>query len=752
MRYPLSCLLLVCLGCAGEQDGAPTPPAKVKSPVAAHAGTLPNPAVAQVGSGAGPAAAPASGGEDIFEDDVQEDDAPDAPAKVGAADPGDIPEDDRVLVIVNGAETYLTRAAAQQQGYDLVNFRDDWTPFLFQPQTDTAGRKLPNRYRRIFIGLANDKIDGDGRKLPKKEKNFLEVFGIPPSLGVLHARYEKDREASCHAQIDYDFMGTMERIKYRSDRSLKKHKRKLRKMARQVDKAMQKAGVSTFAELREKKVSRDIRKAMDAIEDQTAQERLLAEIEKRLNCDGHNNERFKHKEGKLDRGLRLAVRRFQRKHKIYEHTNLKKETMKTMAQPPIVTNHMGLRRALEERVVDAAHILEDGTFKGKKPPTYVGSDGETHPLRNLVKEFTDATMQQLGIDTPEGAEAFMKRRNAGDFKWLTVGVKFPPLPEYYSDRMALDIVIDRGDVFYDPPWNDEGKKRKQYRKRLPKFSVYTTWRDQRIRLAYWPTTIGGWRAEIHADGHEYYAYKQSYVGERLIKKVIAGPTWVPPESTPLRSLAKRRYVNGGGQNVVNYSELGPGYLSAYGLVAGYFTKGSRDYDQGIRAHGSSDYMSIRSPERYSHGCHRLLNHLSVRVYGFILNHRRIIVEGDQKLRHSRVFYYKGETYNLRLPTRGFRYTLDPPVKVKVLRGRVRGKRRRPVQGLMKIPDKKYPKEEEEEEEAETPEDAPVKKIGLKKGDAEDAPPPIKKSGLKKGVPDALPFKPAAPAPARPARL
>lgn len=731
------CLLIPAMGCGGEQDPAANgPQAKVD----------PAPVKVERGDPA-PVAAPGSNaGEEPVLDDGDEDDAavPDAPPKLGAADPGAIPKDERVLVMVDGAERYITRERALANGYDLVNFRDDWVPYIFQPMLDPEGEPLPNRYRRIFIGLANDKMDGDGRKLPKNEKNFLEVFGIPPSLGVIYQRYETDRAAACHKAIDYAFMATQDRVKYRSKRSMRRHLRKVRRYAKQVERAMEKKGVDSHEALLATKPSRDIRKAIEEVRDQADQEKLLAEIEKRLDCDAHNNDRFKHKPGELDRGLRLAVRRFQRKHKIYEHTNIRKETMKMMARPPIVTNHLALRRALEERVVAAAGIIEDGTFRGKKAPTFVGSDGKPQKLRNLVKEFTDATMQQLGIDTPEGADAFMQRRQAGDFKWMTVGVKFPQKPEYYSDTMDLDIVIDRGDVFYDPPWDDEGNKRKQYRKRLPKFSVYTTWRDQRIRLAYWPTTIGGWRAEVHSDGHEYFAYKQSYVGERVIKKIIAGPTWIPPESTPLRSLAKRRYVNGKAQPVVNYSEMGPGYLSAYGLVAGYFTKGSGNFDQGIRAHGSSDYMSIRSPERYSHGCHRLLNHLSVRLYGFILNHRNVVVEGDQPVRHQRVFYHEGTAYHLRVPSRGFKYTLEPPLPVKVLRGRIRGKRKRPIDGLVRIPDKKYPKEEEEGE-GEAP----------KGGDAEDAPPGTPKApGVKKKapetVPDALPFAPAAPAPARPA--
>lgn len=604
-----------------------------------------------------------------------------------------IPEDDRVLVVLEGHERILTREAALADGYTLLSLRDDWTPYLFQPMTDEAGNELPNRYRRIYVGLANDKMDGDGRKLEEEEDNYLEVFGIPPAISIIWHRFMDDEAKPCLREIDYAFIARHERVVQRGEKTGKKYAREKAEHQKKVERALKETGAADYAALRAARP--DLEDALDFLEKGVGEGQVFAEIEKRLECDGHNNARFKHKKGEMDQGFRLGLRRFQRKHKIYEHTNLRGETMKMLGRPPVETNFLALKRALTERIIDATAILEDGTHAGDSPPTYVGSDGEEHTVRNLVKEFTDAALIQLGIDTPEKALAFMKRRNLHDFRWMTAGVKFPELPEYYGPNMKFEVVIDRGEVFYDPPWDDKGKKRPQYRKRLPKYSLFTTWRDQRIRLIHWPTTIGGWRAEVAKNGYEYYAYKQSYVGERYMRQIIAGPTWVPPETTPLGSLAKRRSINGKTQGVVNYSEMGPSYLSAYGLAAGYFTT-KNGADQGIRAHGSSDYMSIMSPERYSHGCHRLMNHSAIRLYGHILRHRKVTVEGDQPLNHGRQFYWEGEVYNVRLPTRGFKYALDPPIPVTVLEGDIRGSRRSPIEGLVKIPDARYPQDEDED--------------------------------------------------------
>lgn len=605
----------------------------------------------------------------------------------------DLPPDRRVVLIIDGEERVVDEATAKKHGYTVLDLRHDWTPFIFQPVLGPDGQEMENRYRRIFIGLANDESDGDGNALPKNERNYLEVFGIPPSIGVIRKRFVDDAASECLQGIDYAAIAAIDGMTYRSNAKQRRHERRIKVLEKKLKKAMKDAKVDSLDAL--KAAEPDL---ADEIEDVVAERKeraAMKAIDKRLDCDEHDHKRYRHKDGKLDHGLRLALRRFQRKHKLYEHTNLRKKTMKMLATPPIETNFASFERAMRERVVAATSILEDGTAKvDGKPATYVGKDGGTYEVRNLVEEFTQAALQGMGTDTPEKALAFFQRHPQEDFEWLRVGVKMPPLPEYHSAHMELDMVVDRGDVWYDPPWDDEGNKVRQPRSRMPKLYLYVTYRDQRFPLVRWPTTIGGWRAEMAANGYEYFKYKGSDIGDRVIRKIISGPTWIPPKTTPLRSLAKRRYVNGKAQNIVNYDEMGPGYLSAYGLVAGYFVipgrDGRPDHDRGIRAHGSSDFMSIRSPLRFSHGCHRLLNHHAVRLYGFILNHRHMVVDGDQELNHTRQFFYKDHVYEVRVPSRGFQYRLEPPLEVKVLPGRIRSEARKPPEGLVKIPGTAYP--------------------------------------------------------------
>ncbi|HEY8378096.1 MAG TPA: hypothetical protein VIK91_16480, partial [Nannocystis sp.] len=100
-------------------------------------------------------------------------------------------------------------------------------------------------------------------------------------------------------------------------------------------------------------------------------------------------------------------------------------------------------------------------------------------------------------------------------------------------------------------------------------------------------------------------------------------------------------------------------------------------------HGSVDYMSIL--RRYSHGCHRLYNMAAVRLFSFILQHRAFVREGQIPLGFSREFTYEDQTFKIQLKTRGYRYKLVEPIAVDVLEGRIRGKRKKPIEGYIPKP-------------------------------------------------------------------
>lgn len=599
-------------------------------------------------------------------------------------------------------ERWMSAADAEAAGYTVVDLTNDWTPFLFEQHVDAEGRALPNRYRRVFIGLANDRLDGDGQPLEPGAKNYLELYGIFPSLSVIRERFLLDETRTCAVPEDQAVLGAQKVIGFASPPQAKRNALRQKKAFLELEKARVAAKLGTLAELaaRQPKLAAKVKD----YERWAADQRALAAGERRLICEGFLPEPavsaqkkgpLKHEPGMQDEAMRLALRSFQQKHMIYDGHSFRPKTLEVLAKSTLENDHSALVRTFRERVIAAADVLEDGSTDTKNGPvTYTSASGEKVPVRNLAEEYTKAALEQLGIDTPEGALAFFKRHSAGEFKELRAGVKLGERPEYYAPHMELSIVVDRGDVWYDPPFDDQDHWKLQSRARYPSLTLYVDYRGQKFPLTRWRTTIGGWRSEQAANGYEYYKYKGSDVGSRVLRKVVSGPVWIAPESTPIRSLVKSKKVEGRWQNVVNYDELGPGYLSAYGVVAGYFVipgEGDRpDVDRGIRAHGSSNYLSIYSNDGYSHGCHRLPNHLAIRLYDFLLQHRHMIIKGDSPMEFSRQFLSSDQVYDMRIPSRGFEFELDPPIGVTVLEGTIKGTLQDPVEGFVPKPGKRYP--------------------------------------------------------------
>jgi hypothetical protein len=619
---------------------------------------------------------------------------PPAPAPAAqAASPNLPPDDDRALVIRDGQETWTSATGAARSGYTIIDLADDWTPYIFEEHRGPDGQSMPNRYRRVFLGLANDTLDEDGEPLPAGEKNYLELYGIPPSLGVLRARFLEDEKQKCHEGANLAAMEAVETVGYVAPEKVKQEEQRIARLRNELEDARKKNHAQTLAELAAKDPK--LEPKVKLVERRHAEKLAMTEVERRLTCEGMFKHGVKHNAGIYDDAMRLAVRRFQQKHMIYESNYLRQKTMDALARPPLANDHEALIRVLRERVVAAAGVVEDGSVDVKAgPPTYNGANGQPIPVRNLVDELTKSAVEQLGLATPEAALAFFKRHSASDFHHLRAAVRLPALPEYYGPDMDLSIVIDRGEVWYDLPWDASGVRHPQPRKRYPSFHVYVKYKEQRIPLARWRTTIGGWRAEQASDGYEYFRYKGSDVGPRVIRNVVAGPVWIAPESTPIRTLVKTKTVNGLWQRVVNYDELGPGFLSAYGLIAGYLVvpgKGGKpDWDNGIRAHGSSEYLSMYSAEGYSHGCHRLPNHLAIRLYSFILRHRPMRILGDQPTNIARQFLLDNDVFELRVPSRGYQYVLEPPLPVDVLEGEIKGTLKTPILTYVPKPGVRYP--------------------------------------------------------------
>ena len=453
----------------------------------------------------------------------------------------DLPPERRAIQIAgvaqNDAQQLLERQvdadAARARGLTVVDLSDGWAPAILHGAS----------YRSVFVGLAADRGDGDGQPLASGERNYLELYGIPPALSVLRRRFLIDAAGGCARAFDADTLLAVDQI--RTWGASTEQKELTRHQARAVRlRAALAAGTDSLQALVE---GGDARTARDAREHLRFEaERLaFAEVEKRLACEGLMDTR-KHKPGAYDTEMRTAMLDFQQKQAVMDQADIKRGTLEALARSPLENDFLALRRVLTERVLHASGFIEDGSVGGSisdpSYPTYLGADGARHRVPDLATASLDATLNALGIATPDDAVAFFRRHARDDFAWLKVAVRLPPPPEYYSRAMDLSVEIDRGDVWYDFPFDAAGVRQPQPRERFPQLTLYVKWRGERVPLVRWRTTVGGWRGELASDGQEYYRYKGSDVGPRVWRHIVTAPVWIPPATSPLGSMVKEKRV------------------------------------------------------------------------------------------------------------------------------------------------------------------------------------------------------------------
>jgi hypothetical protein len=606
----------------------------------------------------------------------------------------EVPPERRAIQVVGVGETFEERTvdadAARERGLTLVDLSDAWAPAILEG----AG------YRSVFTGLAADRSDGDGQPLASGERNYLELYGIPPALSVLRRRFLTDAGGACARAFDADVLLAVDQIRTWGASTEQKELAKHRAREQRLNAARADAGAADLEALTEGP-GRTARDAKEHLRFE-AERLAFAEVEKRLACEGMMDPR-RHKPGTYDTEMRTAMLAFQQKNVVIDQADIKRATLEALARQPLENDFLALGRVLTERAMQAAGFIEDGSVgesvSDPAYPTYLGADGARHRVPDLATAARDATLTALGIATAEDAVDFFRRHARADFEAMStstsmrVAVRLPAPPEYYSPTMDLSVEIDRGDVWYDFPFDAKGERLPQPRERFPQLTLFVKWRGERVPLVRWRTTVGGWRNELASDGQEYYRYKGSDVGPRVWRNLVTAPVWIPPASSPLGGMTKEKRVGGTYVRVTNYDETGPGYLSAYGMVAAIHEEmrrgpgGARYFDNGIRTHGSFDYPSLRG--RFSHGCHRLYNQLAMRLFSFVVDHHKSRVIGPVAAGYRRAFYSKGEVFEMRLPSRGYYRELQPPIPVEVLEGRIKGAVAKPIAGYVPKPGVKY---------------------------------------------------------------
>jgi len=593
------------------------------------------------------------------------------------------PCDDPAVVFEAGRRVgRLCPEDARGHGLTVIDLADGWVPRTF----DAPGHP----WRGAWVALADERLDAVPEGVPRERD--LELYGIPPTFRVLARRLAETERHACHAGVEDLALARFDRtltawsstLEAQRDRR-RTHQYLLGALARELERHQ----VSSVAELPSDDTrARSLQRQLDRIG--PALEAVRA-AQEHLRCEGFLGAR--HEPMVFDWATAHALRTFQRRLAIAGAGHLDPTTSAALALDSREADFRALLRVLRERVVDASGVIEDGSARHQRrtvlgraldDPELLADAGQpalSNGAPDLVSPATEAAARALGWTSPEGFERFLEDH---DGAFGRVAVRLPTPPRYHAAHMELRAEIDRGGVWYQYPYTAAGRRRAQPVARRPVLTLFVRDGEREVALVRWPTTIGGWQAERLPDGSVGLAYKESPAGPRIWRDLISAPAWLPPDSTPDEELMRR---SGGGW-VPKQELLGPGHRSAYGLVmlmhhreTGIVDDEGQPVlrDEGVRTHGSVSYRSILRGQ--SHGCHRLFNHLSVRLGSFLLAHREHLIQGPLEARYTRRVHHHGYGGLLELRTRGYRFELTPPVPVDVLQGRLRGGVRRAPAGI-----------------------------------------------------------------------
>jgi hypothetical protein len=553
-----------------------------------------------------------------------------APARAGC---------DAVPVFVAGASAGSVCAEdAARSGLTVVDLSDTWTPRVFaqDPRTGSAPE-----YRAKYLELASQP-NGD-----------LGLHGIAPTLSILAGRLDDEKRRACDEAVD---LAPIQAV----------------------------AGEWASAP--------DARSAAASLKLAQAKPALAA-VQGVLACAGFLKPSAV--TGVMSSATHAGLEAFRRRNMIVGG-GFDGDTVRALSLGGEELAFRGLLRGLRERVADAAGLIEDGSASGEMA-TVLGreldlsrfspvADGNLEePAFSLVDDATEAAARELGWTSPDAARAFLAARGRRGLRGLKIAVTLPAAPAYHSAAMDLRVEIDRGDVLYEAPGQAALAKKSLGKLRAPSFVLYAKHDGRDVALLRWNTTIGGWKKERTESGEIALKYKESDVGERMWRRIIAAPAWLPPDSTPEADLLSE---SKDGTVSLKRDLLQPGYRNAYGLVMlihdKEVTTGDKTTwsDHGIRTHGSVDYRSIRSGT--SHGCHRLYNQLALRLAGYLLQHRAHKRRGTIQAGYRRTLAWKEQSIEVDIPERGYLYEIDPPVPVRVLQGRIAGQAQKPISSVIPL--------------------------------------------------------------------
>lgn len=358
-------------------------------------------------------------------------------------------------------EQQVDAATASLHGYLVLDLGEAWTPYLFTDGVKPDNTPAPNAYRPIYLDLARGKYPDNYHGERAKEDKYLELYGILPTLYLLRERYRATAALQCAKELDLQPLINFDRVVAygASDYSVKIAS----------DFVFLNSKVKQFLKIQKVDAPEKLDRTKLSASEQDILKRYLfaapqyyavAAAQQRLKCEGYIPPKARFVKSSFDWVTHDALFQFEKRHRIFGWGNLGNDTLTMLRMSPMEAEREGMLRVLTERAMHAAAVIEDGStslLPGGEPRTYVGIDGKKHQIRNLESELREAIVAAFGLQTPELTLAWLESLGelpeGGHFY---VAIPGPELPEYYDGDMVFTLEYERGDVWYDFPYDDQG--------------------------------------------------------------------------------------------------------------------------------------------------------------------------------------------------------------------------------------------------------------------------------------------------------
>ena len=311
------------------------------------------------------------------------------------------------------AQGQVDAAKADEEGHLLLDLGEEWTPYILTEASSEEEQGQTSEYRSTYLALARGEFPKDRHGYRAEKDQYLELYGILPTLTLLRKRFTDVRALECASELDLvplqEFEGFL---------AYEKGRRPARRLARYELLKPQMAALVTRAQVE----SLDQVTRAHAVDDEEWEKveeyRTLAPgieaivaAQARLECEGFFTGRGEYTPGLFDWRTHEALAEFERRHRVYGWGFIGDDTLAVLQTSPQDTEREAVIRVLTERAMHAAEVIEDGstsTLRDGEPRTYKAEDGRELQIPNLEAELRDRVVAAFGLETADSTYAWLE--------------------------------------------------------------------------------------------------------------------------------------------------------------------------------------------------------------------------------------------------------------------------------------------------------------------------------------------------------